>query len=239
MDTGTYRWDLPLLLNGHIAWKSTGGYHEYTSRVDDAPYAYPHTDKVRVHFVTPPRTLQKSHWIIALLEADLLRNPEDTRTLFYLAQERRDLGDPRARETYLKRAGLGGWEEEAWWCLYQAARLAEWPARAAELMTAWERRPFRLEPLRDLVRELNVRGDHHAAYQLACAPHLPNPDATFTEPAVGWEMDFQRSIAAWWVGKPDETRALSDELLARDDLPADVREAVERNRGLCESEAAA
>jgi hypothetical protein len=93
--------------------------------------------------------------------------------------------------------------------------------------------------LRDLVRELNVRGDHHAAYQLACAPHLPNPDATFTEPAVGWEMDFQRSIAAWWVGKPDETRALSDELLARDDLPADVREAVERNRGLCESEAAA
>jgi hypothetical protein len=240
MDTGTYRWDLPLLLNGRIRWKSTGGYHEYTSRADGAGYAYPHTDKVRVHFVTPPRTLQKSHWIVALLEGDLLKNPEDTRTLFYLAQERRDLGDPRARETYLKRAGLGGWEEEAWWCLYQAARLAEWPARAGELMTAWERRPFRLEPLRDLVRELNDRGDHHAAYQLACAPRPLNPDATFTEPAVwDWEMDFQRSIAAWWVGYPEETRALSENLLARDDLPADVRAAVERNLGLCNPAVAA
>ena len=106
-------------------------------------------------------------------------------------------------------------------------------------MTAWERRPFRLEPLRDLVRELNVRGDHHAAYQLACAPRPVNPDQTFTEPSVGWEMDFQRSIAAWWCGHADETLALCDELLARDDLPADVRAATERNRSLSEPRAAA
>jgi hypothetical protein len=47
-------------------------------------------------------------------------------------------------------------------------------------------------------------------------------------------MKFERSIAAWWAGHVDECRNLSDELLARDDLPTDVRAAVERNRGLCE-----
>jgi hypothetical protein len=37
---------------------------------------------------------------------------------------------------------------------------------------------------------------------------------------------------------PDETRALSENLLARNDLPIDVRAAVERNLGLCSEKAA-
>jgi hypothetical protein len=85
------------------------------------------------------------------------------------------------------------------------------------------------------VRELNVRGDHHAAYQLACAPRLPNPDQTFTEPAVwAWEMDFQKHVAAWWVDRVDECRELGEELLLRGDLPSDVRAAIERNLALCD-----
>lgn len=240
MKSGIWSWRLPLLLNGRIRWKSIGSYHEYTAPVDGRGWDYPPTDAVRVHFVTPPRTKMKSHWIVAQLEQELDDldggdTAQKARVLYYLAQERRDLGDPRARDTYLKRVELGGWELEAWWCQYQAALLSEWPARAAELMAAWERRPDRLEPLRDLVRELNDRGSHHAAYYLSCAPLAPTEDATFTEPAVWqWGMTFQRSIAAWWVGHVDECRTLSDQLLSRTDLPADVRVAVERNRGLCE-----
>lgn len=239
MRDGGWSWRLPLLLRGDLSWRSIGAYHEYTALPDRAFVGAP-TDAVRVHFPSTPTSIAKRHWQAGLLETYLAEHPDDERTLFYVAQTRRELGDPRARADYLRRAEMGGFEEEAWWAQYHAANLApDWPTRAVELMAAWERRPSRLEPLRDLVRELNNRGSHHAAYALACAADLsPCTDIGFTEPAVwAWGMTFERSIAAWWCGVPEETRALSENLLDRDDLPADVRTAVERNRGLCEEAA--
>jgi hypothetical protein len=234
MRSGIYSWRLPLLLRGDILWKSTGGYDEWTGRADGGPFVGVPTDAVHVTFPPLTRTTAKRHWIMALLEEDLARDPDDARSAFYLAQHRRDAGDPRARDLYLRRAAMGGWEEEAWWAQYQAARLADWPARATELMDAWERRPERLEPLRDLVAELNRRGSHRAAYQLACVPVVPCSDTSFSEPGIyAWGMDFERSIAAWWVGRVDECRSLCDQLLARTDIPDDVRSATERNRALC------
>jgi predicted Zn-dependent protease len=45
---------------------------------------------------------------IGLLEHDLQRQPEDARSIFYLAQSYRDLGDEeRAVELYRRRAELG------------------------------------------------------------------------------------------------------------------------------------
>jgi hypothetical protein len=240
MNSGAWSWRLPLLLRGDLLWKSNGAYHEWTGRADDLPWRSEPTDAVRVSFVTPPRTRQKSHWIMALLEDDLAAKPDDTRTLFYLAQEYRDTGDPRARDLYLRRVALGGWEEECWWAQYQAALLAPWPARADELVATWERRPSRLEPVRDLVREWNVRGLHHAAYALASVPIGECRDTTFMEPAVwAWGLKFERGIAAWWVGHPDECRDLMAEVLAHDDIPADVRAAARRNLDMCEPALAA
>jgi len=234
MNSGSHTWRLPLLLRGDVAWKSTGGYHEYTSRADDRPARTVPTDAVRVHFATQPRTRAKSHWIMALLEDDLAAKPDDTRTLFYLAQEYRDTGDPRARDLYLRRAALPGWEEEGWWAQYQAALLTPWPARADELMAAWERRPGRLEPLRDLVRELNVRNRHRAAYALASVPVEMTADTSFVEPACYlWSLVFERGIAAWWVGRRDECRDAMVAVLARDDIPDGVRQAAEKNLTMC------
>jgi glycosyltransferase involved in cell wall biosynthesis len=234
MRDGQWSWRLPLLLRGDLPWRSIGAYHEYTC-IPGRGFVGAVTDAVRVHFPSTPTSVAKRHWQAGLLETYLAEHPDDERTLFYVAQTRRELGDPRARGDYLRRAGMGGFEEEAWWAQYHAANLApDWPTRAVELMAAWERRPSRLEALRDLVRELNNRGSHRAAYALACAADMtPCSDIGFTEPAVwAWGMTFERSIAAWWCGYPDETRALSENLLDRDDLPGDVRAAVERNLGL-------
>ena len=40
----------------------------------------------------------KSRWHAQMLEADLAENPDSSRTVFYLAQTYRDLGDARALE---------------------------------------------------------------------------------------------------------------------------------------------
>ena len=234
MRDGQWSWRLPLLLRGDLPWRSIGAYDEYTALPDRA-FVGAVTDKVRVSFPSVPTSAAKRHWQAGLLEAYLTEHPDDERTLFYLAQKYRELGDPRARDLYLRRSTMGGHPGEIFWSLYWAASLAEWPTRAVELMAAWEYQPHHLEPLRDLVRELNNRGSHRAAYALACAAEMTLPDDLgFVDTTVwAWGMTFERSIAAWWCGYPEETAALSAELLARDDLPADVRAAVERNRGLC------
>jgi tetratricopeptide (TPR) repeat protein len=93
-----------------------------------------------------------------LLEEDLVRDPGNARSVFYLAQSYRDAGDlTRARDTYRQRVGLGGWEEEVWYSLHEIGRLNErLGASVAEIrsayLDAYQHRPGRAEPLYQLAR---------------------------------------------------------------------------------------
>ena len=50
-----------------------------------------------------------------LLLAEVERNPEDARSVFYLAQSYFDLGDfANARKWYARRVEMGGWDEEVY-----------------------------------------------------------------------------------------------------------------------------
>ena len=105
---------------------------------------------------------------LAILEEEVAADPHDARAWFYLAQTQRDLGRfEAARDAFDRRAALGGWEEEAFWARFQAAslraRLGDWPTAFAGLVSAWESRPGRLEPLHELCWRLRLRGEHHAA----------------------------------------------------------------------------
>jgi glycosyltransferase involved in cell wall biosynthesis len=230
-DSGT-SWRLPLLLRGDLPWESKGAVHECTT-LPDRPYVGVPTDKVRVSFAPTQASPTKRHWHAAMLEEELAREPDNARAVFYLAQTYREMGDPRALDLYQRRTGMGGFIEEVWYAQYQAALLHPWPGRVAVLMTAWERRPSRLEPLYWLLRDLNSQGAHHAAYRLAQIPG-DAPDDLFVERWIwDWGIVYERSIAAWWVVEGrEESLRLSKELLERDDLPADIRAAVERNAGL-------
>lgn len=60
---------------------------------------------------------------IDLLEADLQRNPGNHRSVFYLAQSYKDLGNcAKAAELYEKRAEMGGWDEEVFYSWLGASR---------------------------------------------------------------------------------------------------------------------
>ena len=244
LEMGTYTdfsYRLPLLVRGDIPWKSFGPVHEYTARSDGLGYSTTPTDLVRVDMGNVYRgSLEKYNGYAALLEPWLAEHPDDARSTYYLAQSYQCVGrNEEARTWFAKRAAMGGFMAEAAYAAYLAAMLApDWPTKASELMAAWEMHPERLEPLHELVRGLNQRDQHRTAYALACVAPMDCTDILFVHRSVwNWGMTFERSIAAWYCGFPDETRALSENLLERDDLPADVRAAVERNRGLCEKAA--
>src|SRR6266542_2215309 len=88
----------------------------------------------------------------ALLEDALRHDPEHARNVFYLAQSYRDAGElERSRELYRRRAEMGGWEEEVWFSLYQAAILDERlgaEARWCQLPTCARSRTGRRAPNR-------------------------------------------------------------------------------------------
>jgi len=231
-----FSWRLPLVLKGDLPWQSLGAVHEYTSLGGGAPHYYGLvTDAIRVQYEHRSSREKTQHYA-ELLEADLAANPENSRTIFYLAQSYRELGrSDEARALYYQRAEMGGYVEEEWYSLYMAALLEpQWEVRLAALLKAWEKRPDRLEPLSNALRELNSRSLHHTSYLLALSMSEKPANGLFVQaPTWNWVMDFERSIAAYWVGNKDECRILCDRLLARGDLPANVRERVIANRAFC------
>lgn len=178
-----------------------------------------------------------------LLEAALARDPGDTRSQFYLAQSRRDAGDdPAALEAYLRRAAMGGWDEEVFFSLLQAARCRERLGHPFEsvleaYLDSARARPSRAEALVDAARlcRLNLRWDLAARFA-AAASALPFPasDALFVDAgATEWRALDEAAIAACQRRAFREGLDLCTTLLLERDVPDAERARIEANRDLC------
>ncbi|WP_324783476.1 glycosyltransferase [Streptomyces sp. H51] len=183
-----------------------------------------------------------------LLRRELERDPDNPRTVFYLANTVRDLG--RAEEAvalYERRAAMGGWAEEVYCSLLEsgilrAERTDDWAGAIEAFSRAWEVRPQRLEACYELASRLRQKGRHRTAHAvLAAVVGRPEPeDLLFTKPWVyRWGLLFEYSIAAYWVGDHAQAVRACDMLLAMPDLPAAVRRQVEINRDFSVRQAAA
>lgn len=166
----------------------------------------------------------------ALLQADWNKNPGELRTLFYLAQSLKDAGFlAESLRRYEERAKLGGWEEEVFVSLYEAARLRERLAQSprrvvAAYRRAWERRPTRAEPLYELARYLRTRNRFESAYRYARrAARIARPaDILFVYDEVyACGVYDELALAAHYTGRHEEAvRAIRRALQAR---PSDLR----------------
>ncbi|MEH1017747.1 glycosyltransferase [Micromonospora sp. CPCC 206060] len=234
---GPVEYRVKRLVRGDFLWRYEGVTHEYltcdtSDRQEnmDALVIEDHADGGSRH--------DKFERDAKLLSAELERNPDNSRNVFYLAQTMRDMGCvSKAIRLYECRAQMGGWAEEVYYALLQSGVLRaesnDWPGAMDALTRAWEVRPQRLEACYELCSRLRQRGRHHAAYAMArAALDRPAPDdLLFVSPWVyRWGILFEYSIAAYWVGELNESLRVCDRLLALPDFPDHYRTQTVANR---------
>jgi glycosyltransferase involved in cell wall biosynthesis len=145
------------LVRGNADWKFKGVTHEY---LVGGGASLPRLTGVSIihhqHY-----DAHKFERDLRLLSADIARDPDDYRTIFYLGNTLRDMGKRDAAiRFYVMRASMGGWDEEAYIAMYEAARLAEDPNA---MMKAFKSRPTRAEPAQWLALYYAKEGDPEKA----------------------------------------------------------------------------
>jgi Glycosyl transferase family 2 len=178
-----------------------------------------------------------------LLLAEVERNPEDARSVFYLAQSYFCLGDSvNARKWYARRVEMGGWDEEVYFSMLRVAESmallgAPWPEVQDAYLMAWQFRPTRAEPLHDIARryreEQRYQLGHLFAKRAAQIP-LPEQDTLFVRADVyAWRAIDEQAVCASWIDKQAEAFELCRRVLARPDVPDEDRPRITGNRDVC------
>ena len=217
------------LANAHLEWKWRGALHEELAT--DVPRSGGILEGALIRVTQDGGRSQDPEKYLKdakLLEKDLLRDPENSRTLFYLALSYEMANAPElALAAYRKRAKMGGWDEELYHSLYRIAALEEQPI--GSYCKAYATRPTRAEPLFMLGNYLIEKNLPFLAYLLATfALRLPLPeDRTFVEREVyDYKLLTQKADAATLLGRYGETAALLRESLRSQTMPPDIREKV-------------
>jgi len=219
------------LFKANLEWEYRGVLHEYPYCLSKEQHS---RGLIEGNYYIQARTLgarskldQKTKYLAdaRILEDALLEEQDPgllARYLFYLAQSYRDADEnEKAIYWYQKRVDANGWVEEVWYSKYQIGRLYELlgdieKAKSAYL-EAFEYRPVRAESLYSLGKLCNVRREFAQAYlYLNYAAKIPyTQDILFVSKSVyDYEIDFELSISAYWVGDYRQSVALCDKLIA-------------------------
>ena len=235
-------WRRQLFRDG-MAWHYTGAVHEYPDCA--GPFD---EQRLQGDYYIESRRLgarsrdpQKYARDAELLLAEVRRNPDDTRSVFYLAQSYYDAGDfASARDWYGQRAEMGGWDEEVYLALFRRAQAmseldAHWPDVQHAYLQAWEFRPTRAEPLHAIAHRYRRDQRYRLGYLFAeRATQIPQPDDTlFVDADVyAWRAVDEQAVCASWIGKHAEAFTLCRHLLGRSDVPPQDRQRIAANRDL-------
>jgi SAM-dependent methyltransferase len=240
---GIEYWRRQLFRNG-VPWRYQGVLHEVA--VCDVPFTEAQLEgDYHIHsrrLGSRNRDPQKYARDAAILQAEVDRHPDDTRSVFYLAQSYRDTGDfAQARTWYARRAEMGGWDEEVYCSLYQVANAMEqhgepWSAVQDAYLRAWNHRPSRAEPLHAIASRHRKDARYplgHLFARMAAEIPLPTNDKLFVHADVyAWRALDEQAVCASWLGRWDETFELTQRLLARDDIPDEDRTRIAANRDM-------
>lgn len=225
----------PLLVNNRLSWQSVGIIHEYW---------YAEGVKTREKLLTLTlnhdrhgQARPKGVSDIKLLEQGIIDEPSNARYYFYLANSYRDVGEyQKAIETFEKRISMGGWDEEIFYSQYQIGYCYELLNNVNEAkiayLKAWECRPTRAEPLYKISTLCRNNKEYEQAYLFAKKGlEIPySKDVIFVnKPTYEYGLLFEKSIAAYWVGKYEEAIDDCIKLDKINNLPEDVKEVNRKN----------
>jgi len=175
-----------------------------------------------------------------LLLAELEIHPDDSRSVFYLAQSYFDLGDfINARLWYSRRAEMGGWDEEIYYSLLRVGESMlklndSWPETQDVFLRAWESHPTRAEALHAIARRYREEERYQLGYLFAkhaASIPLPEEDILFVHTAVHrWVARDEVAVCASNLGRHSEAFALCRQLLADEEVRAEDRVRIAVNR---------
>lgn len=180
---------------------------------------------------------------VRILQEGLEKEPDNERYVFYLAESLRDANfKETAIQQYAKRVKMGRWNQEVFWSLLQIAQLKNalnYPNE--ELVECYFRahcfRPHRAEPVYYLAHLFNKTGQHALAYScIKGFQYIPSPqikDVLFNMDWINeYGLNFELSLAAYYLGNIEEFRAICENLLRIENLPTNFRQSVEQNLSL-------
>ena len=176
-------------------------------------------------------------------------DPDDPRTIFYLAQSYVAAGEPRLGLEYYERyLKLATWPEEAWFAMFQVAEIKqqldrEWPEVLAAYLDAYQFRPARAEPLYRIAVHYRWEGAFHlASLFLQQAAQIPYPadDYIFVEERLyHYLIKMGLATCCYQLGEFEKGMQLCDELLQRRQLmSANIYDQILVNRQRCATMAA-
>jgi glycosyltransferase involved in cell wall biosynthesis len=241
MGQGSFLYWRPQLFRDGIRVRWVGVVHEvpewdHSCSVERLPGDY-HIESRRLG--ARSKDLQKYERDRDLLLAEVERNPDSARSVFYLAQTYFDLGDfVSARRWYARRVELGGWDQEVFYAMYRfaesmAALEEPWPDVQEAYLRAWEFRPIRAEPLYAVARRCRIDARYRLGYMFAryaAAVPLPEEDLFVDAEVYRWRAVDELAVCAGWIGENAEAFMLNRSLLARNDIPDDDRQRISANR---------
>jgi len=172
-----------------------------------------------------------------VLEAALLKEPDNVRYVFYLAQSYRDANiDIKAIENYEKRANMGGWNEEIYISLYESGKAKErlgLPTYDIEstYLKATYANPKRAEAYCALAKYFRLKGNNIKAYcyaKLALSVPKPIEGLFIEETCYAYNRFDEMGIIAYYLDHFKEGKEACEYLLTLN-LPENERVRVENN----------
>jgi hypothetical protein len=184
------------------------------------------------------KAAQERDWLLAKVK----RNPEDARSVFFLAETSFRMEDfDNARRWCERRVEMGGCDEEAYWAMYRLAHSTQqlgtpWPDCEDAYLRAWHFRPTRAEPLYAVAAAYHAMQRYRVGYLIAQrAAEIPFPEEDLfvtgeIEQVHAWRATDLQATCASQIGKHAEAFTLCRGLLARPDLPEPDRQRIAANR---------
>ena len=237
-------WRIQCFLNNGT-WMYDGVLHEYPRLKENKP---PQIQKIFGDYYIEARTLgarnqnqtpiEKYTKDAIMLEEALKEEPNNVRHQFYLAQSYFDSKQwEKAIASYIKRAQMGGWEEEVYFSLYRIGIckvMQEKPMEEVSMafLQSWQYRPIRAEPLHELARYLRIKEQPRLGYlyaKMALDIKYPEWDILFVNKEV-YEYNILDEIAAtaFYVHEFDEGLRACRKLLSMN-LPDEYKNRIRSN----------
>lgn len=205
------------LIKLSLDWKCIGVTHEYwecnESNSSNKSNSFLQKDQIYIRDSTDGSSrTEKYKRDIDLLENVILKEPDNTRYIFYLAQSYKDTKQyKKAIDFYNLRINLGGWDQEIWYSYYMISTCWKALENFEEFektgIIAFEYRKKRAEPIYELLKHFRETKNYKRAfhyYTIGKSIDYPKDDILFINRSVyDYLFDYEYTILHYYLYPED------------------------------------